>query len=100
MTKLNPKLFDKEVEMVPTRNGYGEALLELGESNPNVVVLTGDLKESTRVEAFSKKYPERFIECGVAGQKMTGIAAGVGGGGKNSFFFFFSVFFSAGGWGL
>jgi len=92
MTKLNPKLFDKEVEMVPTRNGYGEALLELGESNPNVVVLTGDLKESTRVEAFSKKYPERFIECGVAEQNMTGIAAGLAAAGKIPFISSYAVF--------
>src|SRR3989344_2467506 len=92
MTKLNPKLFDKEVEMVPTRNGYGEALLELGESNPNVVVLTGDLKESTRVEAFSKKYPERFIECGVDEQNMTGIAAGLAAAGKIPFISSYAVF--------
>ncbi|OGC97546.1 transketolase [Candidatus Amesbacteria bacterium RIFCSPHIGHO2_01_FULL_48_32] len=80
------------MEMVPTRNGYGEALLELGESNPNVVVLTGDLKESTRVEAFSKKYPERFIECGVAEQNMTGIAAGLAAAGKIPFISSYAVF--------
>lgn len=73
---IHPTLFTKP-ELIPTRNGYGEALLELGASNPNVMVLTADLAESTRVDAFRKAYPERFIECGVAEQNMVGIAAGI-----------------------
>lgn len=89
---LNPQLFDKDVEKVPTRNGYGEALIELGKRNPNVVVLTGDLKESTRVEAFAKQYPDRFIECGVAEQNMAGIAAGLGISGKVPFISSYAVF--------
>ncbi len=74
---LNPYLLYKTVEKIPTRNGYGDALLELGENNPDVIVLTADLAESTRVLEFGKKYPERFIECGVAEQNMMGIAAGL-----------------------
>ncbi len=74
---LNPHLFNVEVEQVPTRNGFGEALVELGGSNPNVVALTGDLAESTRVLEFAKKYPDRFIEVGVAEQNMMGLAAGL-----------------------
>ncbi len=89
---LNSKLFDKDVERVPTRNGYGEALVELGETNKNVVVLTGDLKESTRAEEFAKKFPERFIECGVAEQNMTGIAAGLAAAGKIPFISSYAVF--------
>ncbi|MEK7460602.1 MAG: transketolase C-terminal domain-containing protein [Patescibacteria group bacterium] len=89
---LNPKLFDKDVEQVPTRNGYGEGLVALGKINPNVVVLTGDLKESTRVEAFAKEFPERFIECGVAEQNMAGIAAGLGVSGKIPFISSYAVF--------
>ena len=89
---LNPKLFEHDVEQTPTRNGYGEGLLELGEGNSNVVVLTGDLKESTRVEAFAKKYPERFIECGVAEQNMMGIAAGLAAAGKIPFISSYAVF--------
>ncbi len=93
---LNPKLFNKDVEQVPTRNGYGEALVELGEnpsaSSGQVVVLTGDLKESTRVEEFSKKFPERFIECGVAEQNMMGIAAGLAAAGKIPFISSYAVF--------
>lgn len=75
--KLNPKLFDEDVENIPTRNGYGEALVELGDENPNVVALTADLSESTRADAFEKKFPDRFFECGVAEQNMAAIAAGL-----------------------
>lgn len=89
---LNPKLFEKDVEQVPIRNGYGEALVELGETNKNVMVLTGDLKESTRVEDFAKKFPERFIECGVAEQNMMGIAAGLAAAGKIPFISSYAVF--------
>lgn len=89
---LNPKLFEKNVEQTPTRNGYGEGLIALGQLNPNVVVLTGDLKESTRVEGFADAYPERFIECGVAEQNMTGIAAGLGVSGKVPFISSYAVF--------
>src|SRR3989344_8458254 len=85
MSKLNPMLFTNDVEQKPTRHGYGEGLLELGEKNLNVVVLTGDLAESTRVLEFGKKYPERFFECGVAEQNMTGIAAGLAAAGKGPF---------------
>jgi len=92
MTKLNPKLFDKDVEQVPTRNGYGEGLVELGARSQEIVVLTGDLKESTRVEEFAKKYPARFIECGVAEQNMMGIAAGLAAAGKIPFVSSYAVF--------
>lgn len=92
MSNLNPKLFDKDVQQAGTRDGYGQALLELGESNPNVVVLTADLAESTRVEEFGKKFPERFIECGVAEQNMMGIAAGLALSGKIPFVSSYAVF--------
>ncbi len=89
---LNPKIGQNDIEQVPTRNGYGEGLLELGEHDPNIVVLTADLAESTRVDAFSKKYPERFIECGVAEQNMMGIAAGLALYGKTAFVSSYAVF--------
>lgn len=89
---LNPKLYSSDIEQIPTRNGYGEGLLELGQVEENVVVLTADLAESTRVEAFQKKYPERFIECGVAEQNMMGIAAGLALYGKTPFVSSYAVF--------
>ena len=75
-----------------TREGFGEALVELGEQNKNIVVLTADLSESTKVMDFSKKYPERFIECGVAEQNMAGIAAGLAAEGKIPFITSYAVF--------
>ncbi len=95
---LNPNIFDPSVEKIPTRNGYGEALIELGGSNPNVVVLTGDLAESTRVLAFWKKYPERFVECGVAEQNMMGVAAGMAFAGKIPFVSSYAVFVPGRNW--
>jgi transketolase len=83
--KLNPKIFDPDVEKRGTRDGFGTGVVELGEKNPNVVVLTADLTESTRVEEFASKFPERFIECGVAEQNMLGIAAGLAVSGKIPF---------------
>ncbi len=89
---LSKKVFSKDIDQVPTRNGYGEGLLALGETNQNVVVLTGDLADSTRVLPFWKKYPERFIECGVAEQNMMGIAAGLAAAGKIPFVSSYAVF--------
>src|SRR5882762_10334803 len=89
---LNEKVFEETVVQVPTRNGYGEGLVALGDTNPNVVVLTADLSESTRCESFAKKYPERFFDCGVAEQNMAAIAAGMGVNGKIPFISSYATF--------
>ncbi len=89
---LNPYLLYKTVEMIPTRNGYGDALLELGETNPDVVVLTADLAESTRALKFGEAHPDRYIECGVAEQNMMGVAAGLAIAGKIPFVSSYAVF--------
>lgn len=80
------------MDMKAVRDGWGEGLLELGEKNPNVVVLTADVKESTRVEEFAKRFPDRFIECGVAEQNMMGIAAGLAAAGKIPYVSSYAVF--------
>ena len=90
--QLNPRLFDKDVEQVPTRNGYGEGLVIAGEKDPNVIVLCADLTESTRSEAFAKKFPERFIQIGVAEQNLATIAAGLGVSGKVPFISSYATF--------
>lgn len=90
--KLNPKLYDEDVEQVPTRNGYGEGIVEAGEKNEAVVVLCADLTESTRAEAFAKKFPGRFIEMGVAEQNMATVAAGLGISGKIPFISSYATF--------
>lgn len=92
LAKLNPKLFDADVEQKPTRDGYGEGLLLAADANPNVVALCADLTESTRVEAFAKKYPDRFFEVGVAEQNMATIAAGLGISGKIPFISSYATF--------
>ena len=82
--KLNHDIFSKHVEEAPTRDGFGQGLLEAGKEK-NVVVLSADLEESTRCHWFAKVYPERFFECGVAEQGMTTIAAGLAVAGKIPF---------------
>lgn len=90
--KLNPKIFDDDVEQKATRDGFGEGLLELGTNNPNVVVLTADLSESTRCDKFAAKFQDRFFECGVAEQNMSAIAAGLGVSGKIPFISSYATF--------
>ncbi len=90
--KLNPKLFEADAEQAPVRDGYGKGLVEAGDKNPNVVVLCADLTESTRSEAFAKKFPERFFEAGVAEQNMATIAAGLGISGKVPFISSYAAF--------
>lgn len=92
MPNLNPKLFEPDVEQIPTRDGYGEGLVSLGEKDKNVVVLTGDLSGSTRANMFAEKFPDRFIEVGVAEQNMMGIAAGLALSGKIPFVSSYAVF--------
>ncbi len=89
---LNTKIFDKEADKKATRDGFGTGLVKLGDSDPNVVVLTADLSDSTRADAFAKKYPERFFEVGVAEQNMATVAAGLGISGKTAFISSYATF--------
>lgn len=90
--KLSRKIFLKDAEKVPTRDGYGEGLVLAGEKDKNVVALSADLTESTRAEAFAKKFPERFFECGVAEQAMATVASGLGISGKIPFISSYATF--------
>ena len=92
MINLNSKIGQKDIEMEPTRKGYGQGVLDLGAENNQVVVLTADLAESTMVLDFAKKFPERFVECGVAEQNMMGIAAGMALYGKIPFVSSYATF--------
>jgi transketolase len=60
-----------------TRQGFSDAIMELGKENPDVVVLGGDVSGSVKVDAFAKAYPDRFISVGVAEADMMGVAAGL-----------------------
>lgn len=80
--------------MKATRESYGEALAMLGEKYPNLVVLDADLSNATKTNIFAKKYPERFINVGIAEQDLMGTAAGLSLGGKIPFASTFAVFAS------
>ncbi|MEX0910173.1 MAG: transketolase family protein [Candidatus Paceibacterota bacterium] len=90
--KLNPKIFDLQVEQVPIRNGFGEGLLEAGTKNKNIVALCADLVESTRMNMFADKFPERYIEVGVAEQNLVTVASGLAAMGKIPFTSSYAMF--------
>lgn len=76
----------------PTRNAFGEAIAELGQSNPDVVVLCADLKGSLKLEKFSENHPDRYFSIGIAEADMIGTAAGLAIGGKIPFTATFAEF--------
>jgi transketolase len=73
------------VEKKATRAGFGEALLELGQQNPDVVALCADLTGSLKMDAFAKAFPDRFFQAGISEANMIGMAAGLTIGGKIPF---------------
>jgi len=89
---LNQKLYDNNIELKPIRDGFGEGLLAAGENDKDVVALCADLKESTRVEEFAKKWPERFVELGVAEQNLATVASGLASMGKIPFAVSYAIF--------
>src|ERR1044071_3417793 len=90
--KLNLKLFDKDIEQVAIRKGFGEGLLLAGEKDARIVGLCADLTESTQMHLFKKKYPERFVEIGVAEQNLASVASGMAAMGKIPFISSYAVF--------
>jgi transketolase len=84
----------KNPEMKKTREGFGRALVELGHENPNVVVLVGDLSDSTMTSFFAEAFPERFVQVGVAEQNMMTVAAGLSLVGKIPFLSTYGAFAS------
>ena len=83
---------ENTVKKVATRESYGNALVELGAENPNVVVLDADLAAATKTGVFKKAYPDRHIDCGIAECNMVGIAAGLATAGKIPFVSSFAMF--------
>ena len=75
-----------------TRDAYGKALAELGKTNPNIVVLDGDLAKSTKTDNFRKAFPERFFNVGIAEANLVGIASGLAACGKIPFISSFACF--------
>lgn len=89
--KLKENIFEKP-DQAPTRDGFGKGLLELGEKEPRVVALCADLAESTRMLPFKEKYPDRYIELGVAEQNLATVASGLAAYGKIPFLSSYATF--------
>lgn len=79
---LSPHLFSEKIPVLPTRNGFGDGLVLAAEQDERIVVLCADLTESTRVEAFKKQFPKRFVQFGVSEQSLAAVAAGFALAGK------------------
>lgn len=89
---INPKIFADDVEQVPIRKGFGEGLVAAAEINKNIVGLCADLTESTQMHLFKKKFPERFLEIGIAEQNMASVASGMAAMGKLPFITSYAMF--------
>lgn len=85
-------------EMLYARDAYGEAIIELGKKNKDVLALDADLASSTRTARFGQKFPRRFFDFGVAEQNMMGVAAGLASCGKIPFVSTFAIFGSGRAW--
>jgi len=100
-SRFNPTLVKNLFENVKkekTRDGFGEALVKLGEVNENIVALGADLCHSVRSMWFQQKFPERFFQVGIAEANMTGMAAGLARMGKIPFMSTFGVFATGRNW--
>ncbi len=87
------KNFDtKDMQSLPSRNGYGEGLLEAGKRDKNVVALSADLTESTRTLPFAEAFPDRFVQVGITEQNMASVASGMAAMGKVPFIASYAMF--------
>jgi len=89
---LIEQLFSKNIEMTPTRNGYGEGVVEAAAKNTNIVVVCADLTDSTRNTEFKKQFPERFVQVGVQEQLLAAMGAGLALGGKIPYITSYAMF--------
>ena len=90
--KLNPKIFNPDCEQVPIRKGFGQGLLAAAQIDKNIVGLCSDLTESTQMNLFAEKFPERFVEIGVAEQNLATVASGMAAMGKIPFISSYAMF--------
>lgn len=89
---INPNIFEKDIEQVPNRNGYGDGLKEAGEKDTRIVALCADLTESTRTNIFAEAFPERFVQVGIGEQSMASVASGMAAMGKIPFIASYAMF--------
>jgi len=89
---LNQKLFDGNIDQISLRQGFGEGLLHAGNEDERIVALCSDLTDSTKMNMFADKYPDRFFETGIAEQSMASVAAGMAAMGKIPFISSYAMF--------
>ncbi len=85
-------MFTSDIEQAPTRKGFGQGLLKAGELDKNVVGLCADLTESTQMHLFAEKFPNRFVQVGVAEQNLVTVASGMATMGKIPFCSSYAMF--------
>lgn len=91
--KLVDNIFEKDaLEQAPTRDGFGHGLVEAGEKDAQVLALCADLAESTRMHWFAEKFPDRYVELGVAEQNLASVASGLANYGKIPFIASYAAF--------
>ncbi|MCA9353360.1 transketolase family protein [Candidatus Nomurabacteria bacterium] len=90
--KLNPKVLGDDCEQEPIRKGFGRGLLSSGEKDSSIVALCADLTESTQMHLFKERFPERFVEIGVAEQNLVAVSSGMSAMGKYPFCSSYAMF--------
>ena len=96
--KLNQDMFRDDEGRKSPRDGFGKGILEVAEKNENIIALSADLSESVKLGEFIKKFPNRFIQTGIAEQNMCSIACGLSMGGKIPFVVSHAVFLAYRSW--
>ena len=81
-----------EIIKTATRDAYGKALVELGDTDKKIIVLDADLAAATKTGMFKKAHPEKFVDCGIAEGNMMGVAAGLAASGYTVFASSFAMF--------
>ncbi len=89
---LDKKVGTSEITKLPSRNGFGDGLVEAGKRDDKVVALAADLTESTRVLPFAEMFPSRFFQMGIAEQNMASVASGMAAMGKVPFIASYAMF--------
>ena len=90
--KLNPKIFDEDVEVFSMRNGFGNGIVEAAMHDSSIVGVCADLTDSTDMTDFKRRFPDRFIEVGVAEQNLAAVSSGLASMGKIPFMTSYAVF--------
>ena len=89
---LDQKMQTGAPDLIPSRNGYGDGLVEAGKRDERVVALAADLTESTRTLPFAEAFPKRFIQMGICEQNMASVASGMAAMGKIPFIASYAMF--------